>query len=97
MHRPLIPILLSYLIGLVIGYTIILPRTILIPSILLLFLFFAITIAIKKSEQSFLLPIIIFILLGILFMNSRLYPHLPHNHIANKLTGKKIILEGILY
>lgn len=97
MHRPLIPILLSYLIGLIIGYTITLPRTILIPSILLLLLFFLITIAIKKTEQSFLLPIIIFNLWGIFFINSRLYPHLPLNHIANNIREEKIILEGILY
>ena len=97
MHRPLIPILLSYLTGLIIGYYITIPRTILIPFISLLFLFFIITIAIKKTERSFLLPIMIFNLLGILFLNSSLYPRLPLNHLANYAKEEKIILEGILY
>ena len=97
MHRPLIPILLSYLTGLITGYYITIPQTILIPLISLLLLFFIITIAIKKIQLSFLLPIIIFNLLGILFLNSSLFPHLPLNHIANYVKEEKIILEGILY
>jgi competence protein ComEC len=97
MHRPLIPILLSYLTGLVTGYYITIPQTILIPLISLLLLFFIITIAIKKIQLSFLLPIIIFNLLGILFLNSSLFPHLPLNHITHYVKEEKIILEGILY
>ena len=97
MHRPLIPILLSYLTGLITGYYITIPQTILIPLISLLLLFFIITIAIKKIQLSFILPIIIFNLLGILFLNSSLFPPLPPNHIANYVKEEKIILEGILY
>ena len=97
MHRPLIPILLSYLTGLITGYYITIPQTILIPLISLLLLFFIITIAIKKIQLSFILPIIIFNLLGILFLNCNLFPPLPPNHIANYVKEEKIILEGILY
>ena len=39
----------------------------------------------------------IFNLLGILFLNSSLYPRLPLNHLANYAKEEKIILEGILY
>jgi len=97
MHRPLLPILLSYLFGLTIGFYITIPRLILLSLIFVLLFLFIITIIIKKKGLTPILSIIIFNLLGILFLNSSLSPHLPPNHISNYITEKKIVLEGILY
>ena len=97
MHRPLIPILLSYLSGLITGYYITIPQTILLSLISLLLLLFIITIAVKKTSLSSFLPIIIFNLLGILFINSSLSPHPPPSHISNYAKEGKIVLEGIIY
>ena len=97
MHRPLIPILLSYLCGIIIGYYITIPRVILLSSIFVLLAFFIITIAIKKKRLSPILPIIIFNLLGILFINNNLSPQLLSNHIINYAEEEKIVIEGVLY
>lgn len=97
MHRPLIPILLSYLSGLILGYYISIPQVILLSSILVSLFLFIITITIKKQRLSLILSIIIFNLLGILFLNSCLSPHLPSNHIVNYVAEEKMVLEGILY
>lgn len=97
MHRPLIPILLSYLSGLIAGYYTTIPRSILLSSLLALLLLFIIIIALKKKSLPLFLSIIIFNLLGILFLNSSLSPQLPPNHIENYLSEEKIVLEGVLY
>ena len=97
MHRPLIPILLSYLCGIIIGYYITIPRVILLSSIFVSLAFFIITIAIKKKRLSPILPIIIFNLLGILFINNNLSPQLLSNHIINYAEEEKIVIEGVLY
>jgi len=97
MHRPLLPILLSYLFGLIVGYYITIPRIILLSSIFGSLLLYIITIIINKKRLSLTMPIITFNLLGILFLNSSRSPHLPQNHIVHYLTEKKMILEGILY
>jgi len=97
MHRPLLPILLFYLCGLIVGYYITIPRVILLSSILLSLFIYIITLIIKKRRLSLILPIIIFNLLGILFLNSSLSPQLPPNHITNYVAEDKMVLEGILY
>ena len=97
MHRPLIPILLSYLCGIIIGYYITIPRVILLSSTFVSLAFFIITIAKKKKPLSFILSITIFNLLGILFLRSTLSPQIPSNHIINYAEEKKIVLEGVLY
>ncbi len=97
MHRPLIPILLSYLCGIIIGYYITIPRVILLSSTFVSLAFFIITIAKKKKPLSFILSITIFNLLGILFLRSTLSPQLPSNHIINYAEEEKIVLEGVLY
>ena len=97
MHRPLIPILLSYLLGLLIGYYTNIPQTFLLSLTLIFVICFIITIVIKNKRLSLILPIIIFNLLGILFLNSILSPHHKPNHIANYVGEEKIVLEGILY
>lgn len=96
-HRPLIPLLLSYLSGLIAGYYLTIPQTILLSSILTLLLLSIVTITLKKKRSSLILLVIIFNLLGILFLNSSLPPQLPANHIANYATEEKMVLEGILY
>jgi len=97
MHRPLIPILVSYLFGLITGYYISIPRTALLSLILLLLLLYSITITIKKTKLSFYLPLLIFNLLGILFLRSTLSPPLPPDHITHHITEEKVVVEGILY
>ena len=97
MHRPLIPLLLSYLSGLITGYYISIPRAALLSLILLLLLLYIITITIKKTRLSFYLPFIIFNLLGILFLSSTLSSPLPPDHITHHITKEKVVLEGILY
>ena len=97
MHRPLIPVFLSYLIGLLLGYYLPLSQLILLASIITFLIFFISSAVLKKQLLSFYLSIVIFTLLGILFLNSSLYPPLPPHHLTKYLSEKKVILEGVLY
>ena len=97
MHRPLPTIFLSYLSGLITGYYINLPRPFLLPLILTVTALYIFTVIIRKTRLSFLLIIIIFILLGILYLNLILSPQLPLNHISYHLPNQRTVLEGVLY
>jgi competence protein ComEC len=52
---------------------------------------------IKTQRLSLILAIILFALIGILYLQSILSPHLSPNHITHYATGEKVVLEGILY
>jgi competence protein ComEC len=97
MYRPLIPILLSYLSGLLICYYLPIPQFILLPGIFLSLIFFIHTIITRAHRLSLILAIILFALIGILYLKGILSPHLSPNHITHYVTGEKVVLEGVLY
>lgn len=96
MYRPLMPLLFSYLAGLLIGSFLALPRFILLVGILLSLVFFTWTIIKGTKRLSLFLVIMLFALIGILSIRSILAPTLPPNHITRYLTGKKVVVEGVL-
>jgi len=96
MYRPLIPLLVSYLSGLLIGFYLPIPPFILLPGILLFLIFFISTIIIRAQRVSLILAIILFALIGVLYLQSILSPHLSSNHITHYVTGKKVVLEGVI-
>ena len=96
-HRPLIPILLSYLSGILIGsYATISPFTLLL-TVLVLLIFLISTIIFQKKGSSLIITIALFSALGMLAIRHILTESLSPNHISHYVTGEKVVLEGVLY
>ena len=96
MYRPLIPLLLAYLSGLLLGFYFPIPRFILYPGIFFSLLFFIGTTLRRAQRLSFILATILFALIGILYLQGILSPHLPPNHITHYVTARKVVLEGVI-
>lgn len=97
MRRPLIPILTSYLAGLLVGNYLhlpTLPTLILIAALLFTFL---VVILLDRNGLSIALFPVIFILLGGLSINLYTHPRLPHNHISTLLRDDYLNVQGTLY
>ena len=97
MYRPLIPLLVSYLSGLLIGSYLPIPQFILLPGIFVSLIFLIYTTIVRAHRSSLILVIILFALIGILNLRGILSPHLSPNHITHYVTGKKVVLEGVIY
>ena len=94
---PLIPLLISYLGGLVFSWHIhISPHT--FQFFLIIFFPTLLWSVLKKWKRiSTPLSLIILFLIGSLFMHVSLYPHLPSDHISRFVTDKKMDIEGRIY
>lgn len=97
MHRPLIPLLISYLTGLLVGNYFHLPTgpTLIVTAALLFVLLFTILLE-RKHASAVFLPAI-FILIGCLFINPYIHPQLPNNHVSNFLKNDYLNVQGTLY
>lgn len=95
MPRPIIPILISYLLGLIAGYYLNVPLHI---PILLLFISASLasaSILIRKRPFIFFaFSMLTLFTLGFARMNELLNPFLPENHIANLISEEPLSLEG---
>jgi len=96
MYRPLIPLLVSYLSGLLIGFYLPIPQFILFPVIFLSLIFFISTLLIRAQRLSFIVATILFALIGLLYLQSILSPHLSPDHITHFVAAKKVVLEGVI-
>ena len=96
-NKPLIPLLISYIAGLLLGNSLYLSY---MPAFLLtavmIFIFFIAIIMGKKGIGALLFPVI-FILIGTILMNQCTRPQLPCNHISNMIEGKPLNIQGTLY
>ena len=97
MSRPIIPILISYLLGLIMGYYLAIPFHILIA---LLFISASLTTLFMLLRK---MPIIFFAfsmltlsILGIARMQAILNPSFPENHITNLIADEPLSLEGTI-
>ena len=97
MYRPLITLLISYLLGLLLGNYLYLPAKptlILIAALLLIFLG---AILLNWKGLGIILFPVVFVLIGSLMMNLHIFPSIPHNHISKLLKNEGINVQGSLY
>ena len=95
MSRPILPILSSYLIGLVAGYYFSIPFHILIALSFISLSLTASSILVKKAPALFFtFSMLTLSVLGAARMNSLLNPFLPETHIANQISDEPVSLEG---
>ncbi|MFH2013328.1 MAG: DNA internalization-related competence protein ComEC/Rec2 [Pseudomonadota bacterium] len=96
-RRPLIILLISYLLGLLLGNYICLPAKLTLIVITALMLIFLVAILLKWRTLSIIFSPVIFTLVGSLMMNLYTFPLIPHNHISKQLRDESINLQGTLY
>lgn len=95
MSRPILPILASYLIGLIAGYYFSIPSNILIALTFISLSLTASSILIKKAPALFFtFSMLTLSVLGVARMNSILNPFLSETHIANQISDEPVSLEG---
>lgn len=95
MSRPILPILASYLIGLIAGYWFSIPFHILIALAFISLSLTAASILVKDAPAIFLtFSILTLSILGAARMNSILNPFLPETHVANQISDDPVSLEG---
>ncbi|MDO8446680.1 MAG: DNA internalization-related competence protein ComEC/Rec2 [Deltaproteobacteria bacterium] len=95
MSRPIIPILISYLIGLAAGYYIDIPFHIIIALLFISASLTTVSILIKKVPVIFFaLSMLTLFILGIGRMEAILNPFLPENHITKIISDRPLSLEG---
>ena len=97
-RRPLMYLLTAYLLGLVWGYYY-LPadRLTLLLLLLAAVLSAAAALAWQHRRCALLMIFVVCVLSGNLLIAGAIAPSLPCNHLARHISGKKLILEGILY
>jgi predicted membrane metal-binding protein len=95
MSRPILPILASYLIGLIAGYYFSIPSNILIALIVISLFLTASSVLIKNAPALFLtFSMLTLSVLGVARMNTILNPFLPETHIVNQISDEPASLEG---
>ncbi|MBM2837884.1 MAG: metallo-beta-lactamase superfamily [Deltaproteobacteria bacterium] len=95
MSRPILPILASYLTGLIAGYYFSIPSNILIALIFISLSLTASSILIKNAPAMFFtFSMLALSILGVARMNNLLNPFLPETHIANQISDEPVSLEG---
>ncbi|MBI4745111.1 MAG: DUF4131 domain-containing protein, partial [Deltaproteobacteria bacterium] len=95
MSRPILPILASYLIGLISGYYFSIPFHILIALTFISLSLTAASILVKKAPALFFIfSMLTLAILGVARMNSLLNPFLPETHIANQISDEPVSPEG---
>ncbi len=96
-HRPLIPILLSYLIGILIGSYFPVSSYLLLVVVFIQLILSTILSNFLKKKTFFITLTVTPCLLGMFAICTILTEHLDPHHIVNYATGKKVALEGVLY
>lgn len=95
MSRPILPILASYVIGLIAGYWFSIPFHILIALTFVSLSLTAASILIKNAPALFFIfSMLTLSILGAARMDSILNPFLPETHIANQISDEPVSLEG---
>jgi len=97
MHRPLISLLISYLLGLLLGNYLYLPAKPTLIVIAVLLLIFLGTILLNWKGLNIVLFPVAFVLIGSLMMNLHTFPCIPYNHISKLLKDEGINVQGTLY
>lgn len=98
MSRPIIPVFVSYLSGLIAGYYLNIPLHIIIASALTLTSLATVSILLKRLPVIFLiLSMLSIATLGIGRMEGLLNPFSPGNDITNFLSDEPLSLEGRIY
>ncbi|NIS61479.1 MAG: DNA internalization-related competence protein ComEC/Rec2 [Proteobacteria bacterium] len=96
-HMPLIPTVIVYLLGLIVGNHLAIPWTISYVGIISL-IFISIASIIRNRPILRIAAILtLFWLLGIVLINLHLRPHFPRNHIFHYANKERVNVEGILY
>jgi competence protein ComEC len=97
MHKPLIPLLISYIAGLLLGnYLCLFSTSAFFLTTVIIFIFFIAIIMGWKGIGTVLFPVI-FILIGAILMNQCARPQIPLNHISNLMKDKPLNIQGTLY
>ncbi|MFQ5900211.1 MAG: DNA internalization-related competence protein ComEC/Rec2 [Thermodesulfobacteriota bacterium] len=95
--RPALFLLFPYIVGLIIGFYLKVPRWLLLSSIPALIVFLFITSIVRFRPYLLIPSLLIFLFTGVLFMGSALVPELPTHHIRNLIDGESWTIEGTLY
>ncbi len=96
MRRPLVPFLVSFILGITIGNFYRVSNEALILSLLIILILLLIT-TIKKSDKLItVLALISFIILGLLNINLCLYRDPGSTHIIHHISKDKVTVEGIV-
>lgn len=97
MSRPIIPILLSYLLGLIIGYSLAIPFHIIIALLFISASLTTLSILLRKMPIIFFaLSMLTLSILGIARMQAILNPSFPENYITNLIADEPLSLEGAI-
>jgi competence protein ComEC len=97
MHRPLITLLISYLLGLLLGNYLYLPAKPTLIVIAALLLIFLGAILLNWKGLGIVFFPVVFVLIGSFMMNLYTFPCIPHNHISKLLKDEGINVQGTLY
>ena len=96
MRRPLVPFLVSFILGITIGNFYRVSNEALILSLLIILILLLIT-TIKKSDKLItVLALTSFIILGLLNINLCLYRDPGSTHIVHHISKDKVTVEGIV-
>ena len=96
-HMPLIPIVIVYILGLMAGEQLAIPRTVLYPSITASILLSVLSNLRNWPKIRTVTILIVFWLFGILLIGLFLRPHFPPNHIFSYAGKGRVNVEGVLY
>lgn len=97
MKRPFPLLLLAYIWGIFIGNYFFFPQKWIFLIILLALILLTISIFASLKKPPLFLALLIFFLLGFLFINRILHPAFPVNHLIHFAGEEKYLLEGIIY
>jgi competence protein ComEC len=94
---PLIPVFLSYTLGLYLGgFDPPFPSIVLILSLLSLFGLWGVMVLTRKAVWGSWISLAFFFLLGLLFIHTYLHPRLSSSHISRFIGIDRLALEGTL-
>jgi len=94
---PLIPIVIVYLLGLIVGDHLAIPWIISYVGIISLIFISIVSILRNRPTLRIAAILALFLLLGIVLVNLHLRPHFPQNHIFHYAGKGRVNVEGILY
>ena len=96
-HRPLIPILASYLTGILTGSYFSVSSFIVLVLAIMVFIFLSSNLIFRKKSTALISMAVLAGFLGMFAMSTILTEHRVPHHIEHYVTGKKVVLEGTLY
>ena len=96
MQRPFIPLLLALIAGIALGYNLHLPDPALWIALAVTFSLLLATSVLKKDVLTLPLLMMALLILGILNINSYLYPDIGTGHISAWTGKEKITIDGMI-